>query len=333
MLVQKIYEFVTKYHLIENGDKIVLGVSGGPDSICMLDVLDKIKNQGLIEFEIVVAHVNHGLRENAVLDEEFVKSFCAQKGIAFFVKTVNVKHLAEEQKRGIEEMGRIVRYDFFQEVLQKTGSQKIAIAHHCNDKIETIMMNILRGTGTKGLIGIEKVNGNYIRPLLETKKEEIEEYLNQNNIVARQDESNLDNGYTRNKIRNVVIPYIEKEFNPNIVETMNRLSQIAKEQEEYFQKEVAEIYQEICVQETEENRKEIILDLKKLNGLDKVLQKRVILYSIEKLFGSSQGIEKVHIEDIIKLCHNNIGNKYLTPNKHLKIVTQKKQLKIMAVSC
>ena len=339
MLEQKILNFVTKYKLIEDGDKIVLGVSGGPDSICMLDILYKISKK--INFEIVVCHINHGLRENAILDEEFVKEFCEERKIDFFVKHVNIAEIAKEQKRGLEETGRIVRYDFFDEIMKKTNSNKIAIAHNENDNAETIIMNILRGTGVRGLVGMEKISGKYIRPLIETKRFEIEEYLKQNNIVARYDESNDENIYTRNRIRNVVLPYVQKEFNPNIVTALNRLSDIAKEQEEYLETQTIKNYEKICIEEinlsnnyeqNKSNNAEIILDLKMFNTLEKVIQKRIILYSINKIFGTTKSIEKIHIEDIIKLCNHNIGNKYLTPNKNTKIVTQKKQLKIMAVS-
>ena len=341
MLEQKILEFVTKYKLIEDGDKIVLGVSGGPDSICMLDILYKISQNKLIDFEIVVAHINHGLRENAILDEKFVEDFCKEKEIPFFVKHSNIQEIAKEEKKGLEETGREVRYKFFDEIMKKTNSNKIAIAHNLNDKVETIMMNLLRGSGLKGLIGIEEKNGKYIRPLIEIERKEIEEYLKVNTIESRHDESNDENIYTRNRVRNIVIPYIQKEFNPNIIETINRLSDIVKEEEQYLQNETEKVYRQICIQESnltndysynKLNNAEIIIDLKKFNQLEKVIQKRIIFYSINKIFGTTQKIEKIHIDDIIKLCNNNIGNKYLTPNKNTKIVTQKKQLKIMAIN-
>ena len=205
------------------------------------------------------------------------------------------------------------------------GANKIAIAHNQNDHAETIIMNILRGTSTKGLIGIEKIKGKYIRPLLSTQRLEIEEYLRENQMVARHDESNDDNAYTRNKIRNIVLPYIQKEFNPNIVETLERLSSLAKEQEDYLNCQTELIYEKICISEKEN---EIILHLKKFNQLEKLVQKRVILYAIERLFGTTKGIEKIHMEDIVKLCRRNVGNKYLTPNKHVKVALQDKNLKI-----
>lgn len=325
MLEQKIYEFVTNYGLIENGDKVVLGVSGGPDSICLLDILHKMRKNGWLQFEIFVAHVNHGLRENAKIDEEFVKHFCEQIKVPCFVKQVDVKEIAKSEKRGLEETGRKVRYAFFDEIQEKVGANKIAIAHNQNDHAETIIMNILRGTSTKGLIGIEKIKGKYIRPLLSTQRLEIEEYLRENQMVARHDESNDDNAYTRNKIRNIVLPYIQKEFNPNIVETLERLSSLAKEQEDYLNRQTELIYEKICISEKEN---EIILHLKKFNELEKLVQKRVILYAIERLFGTTKGIEKIHMEDIVKLCHRNVGNKYLTPNKHVKVALQDKNLKI-----
>lgn len=333
MLEQKIFEFVTKYNLIENGDKIVLGVSGGPDSICMLDILNKMSHEKKLDFEIVVCHVNHGLRENAILDEEFVKDFCEKKGVQFFVKHVDIQQISKEQKRGLEETGRLVRYEFFDEILAKTRANKIAIAHNANDNAETIIMNILRGTGTKGLIGMEPQNGKYIRPLIETRRAEIESYLEQNNIVARHDESNDENIYTRNKVRNIVLPYIEKEFNPSILTSLGRLSDIAKEQEEYLKLQTEKYYEEVCVSEDYVAGKlEITINLRQFNLLEKIIQKRIILHAINKIFGTTQGIEKIHIDDIIKLCNNNIGNKYLTPNKNVKIVTQKKQLKIIDIS-
>ena len=330
MLEQKVYDFITKYQLIENGDRVVLGVSGGPDSIAMFNILSKIRQKGLLDFEIFVAHVNHGLRENAKLDEAFVEDFCKKMKVRCFVKQAHVAEIAKREKRGLEETGRKERYDFFDEIQQKVGANKIAIAHNQNDQAETILMNILRGTGTKGLIGIEKKNGKYIRPLLGIQRFEIEAYLKEENIEARQDESNNDNAFTRNKMRNVVLPYLEKEFNPSIVGALERLSELAKEQEEFLEKQTSQVYSEICI--SEDKKSEIILNIREFNKQEKLLQKRIILYAIKKLFGSTKGIEKVHIEDVIKLCNNNIGNKYMKPNKHVKIGLQDKKLKITKIT-
>lgn len=318
---KKVLETIFKYNLIENRDKLVLGVSGGPDSISMLNILNEIKEDNKIDlnFEIVVAHINHMIRKEAKEDEEFVRNFCMEKNIEFYSKSIDVKKLANTNKIGTEEAGRNVRYDFFNEILKKSNSNKIAIAHNKNDNVETIIMNIMRGSGISGLKGIEAKRGIYIRPLIECEREEIENYCEEKKLNPRIDKTNFENEYTRNKIRNIIIPYIKKEFNPNIINTLERLSNLVKEEEEYIEKQVIDKYNALLIKEEE---KEIILDLKIFNNQEKVIKSRLVIYTITRLFGTSNGIEKVHIEDIIKLCSNNIGNKYLTPNKKIKVLVK-----------
>ena len=318
---EEVLKTIKKYNLIENGDKLVLGVSGGPDSISMLNVLREIAEDETIDlkFQIVVSHINHNIRKEAKEDEEFVKKYCDENNIKFFSKSIDVEKIANNSKIGIEEAGRKVRYEFFDEVLKKTNSNKIAIAHNKNDKVETMIMNVLRGSGLLGLKGIEPKRGKYIRPLIEIEREKIEEYCEEKNLNPRIDKTNFDNTYSRNKVRNVVIPYIKQEFNPNIIKTLDRLSELVKEEDTYVEKQVEKAYQEIFI---EGNNEEIILNLKKFNNYEKVIKSRIVLYTITRLFGSSKGIEKIHIDDILKLCKNNIGNKFLTPNKNLKVLVK-----------
>ena len=322
---KNVLNVIKKEKLIVNKDKIVLGVSGGPDSMAMLSVLYEIKKSKIIDFDLCVAHVNHGIRESAQIDEEYVKDFCKQRNISVYVLKTNVIDIAKKKKKGIEETGRKVRYNFFEEILKKTSSNKIAIAHNKKDNAETIIMNLFRGSGLSGLSGISIMSGNCIRPLLNENREDIEKYLKDKNIIPRIDETNFDNNYTRNKIRNVVLPYIEENFNPNIIETLARLSLIINEENEYLNKQTIKHYNEIKI---EEKNCTIILKLKEFNLLDKVIQKRIILHAIFNLFGTTNNIEKIHIDDIIKLCNNNIGNKYLTPNKDTKIEIKNKRIYI-----
>ena len=325
-MIKKVLETIKKYNLIENGDKIVLGVSGGPDSITMLDILRQLR-EGL-EFEIVVAHINHMIREEAIEDEKYVQEYCKKNNIECYIKRIDVEKIANTKKIGTEEAGRKVRYEFFEEILQKTGSNKIGIAHNKNDKIETIIMHILRGSGISGLKGIEpKRDNKYIRPLIECERSEIEQYCEENKLEPRIDKTNFENEYTRNKIRNIVIPYIKKEFNPNIIETMNRLSELITEEDNYLEKETQKIYNKILL---EKNDKQIILKLKEFNEQETVIKNRIIILATKNLFGSSEGIEKIHIQDLIKLCNNNIGNKYLTPNKNLKVLVKNRKIFFIA---
>lgn len=324
----KVLETIQKYNLINDKDKIVVAVSGGPDSICLLDILKNIQKERCIltpsqntsqnkTFEIVVAHVNHMIRKEASKDEQYVKNYCKKNEIEFFSKSIDVKKLAHTNKIGTEEAGRLARYNFFEEVLEKVKATKIAIAHNKNDKIETIILHMLRGSGLDGLKGIEPQRGKIIRPLLECEREQIEKYCEENKLHPRIDKTNFENIYNRNKIRNIVIPYIQKEFNPNIIKTMDRLSEIVTEEDKYIENQTQKIYKEILL---EEQKEQIIINLKKFNLQETVIKSRLIRYIIKRLFGSSQSIEKIHIEDIIKLCSKNIGNKYLTPNKNTKIL-------------
>ena len=293
---EKVLNTIKKYNLIQNGDKIILGVSGGPDSMSMLHILKEIKNEKKFDFEIIVAHVDHQIREEAIDDEKYVVEYCIKNQIKYYIKRIDVKKYANNNKMGLEEAGRNLRYEFFDEILEKENA---------------------RGTGIAGLKGIEPIRENkYIRPIIECERSEIEKYCEEKNLNPRIDKTNFINDCTRNKIRNVVLPYIKQEFNPNIIETIYRLSEVMNETEEYLQNQTEKIYNEIKITEN-------VLDLKKFNIQDDLIKKRIIIYEIAKVLGNTQNIEKVNIDDIIKLCTNNIGNKYLTPNKNIKVLVNK----------
>lgn len=341
MLEEKILETIKKYDMINKKDRIVIGVSGGPDSISLLNVLYNLKEK--LDIKIYVAHINHMIRKEADEETEFVKKFANNLGIECYVKKVKVEEEAKKLKIGTEEAGRNIRYNFFEEVANSVGANKIATAHNSNDNAETVLMNIIRGTSISGLKGIVKVRSEkFIRPLIECTREEIEEYCRIKKLNPRYDKSNDENIYTRNKIRNLLIPFIKKEFNPNIIESINRLSNIAYEEEEYIQKIVKKEFKDLLLDTSEEMKKNsnfgvennyignniiksniIILDLHKFNKLDNVIKSKIILYTIAKVYGKTTGIEKIHIDDIIKLCGNNIGNKYLVPKKGLHVLVKK----------
>ena len=321
---EQILKTIKKYNLIEQNDRIVCGVSGGPDSICMLDILRRIKEEKVIDFDIIVCHINHLIREDATDDEQYVEKYCQKYNISFFAKRIDVVKIAEKNRQGTEEAGRKVRYDFFEEIFQKENATKIAIAHNKNDKIETIIMNVFRGSGICGLRGIEAIrDSKFIRPLIETERKDIEKYCENNNLEPRIDKTNFINDVTRNKIRNIVLPYITEEFNPNFINTLDRLSSLITEEDEYMKDRTIDTYNTIKIKEQEGL---VILKLKEFNMQEEVIRKRLILYTIENVVGTTQNVEKVNIEDIIKLCSNNIGNKYLTPNKNIKISVGKGQV-------
>lgn len=325
MLEDKVLETIKKYNMINKNDKIVIGVSGGPDSMTLLNVLNNLKEK--LGIEIYVAHINHMIRKEADEETEYVKEFCEKIGVDFYFKRIDVESEAKRLKIGTEEAGRNIRYEFFEEILNKVGANKIATAHNSNDNAETVLMNIIRGTSISGLKGIEKIrDGKFIRPIIECNRDEVEEYCKEKNLNPRYDKTNQENIYTRNKIRNLLIPFIKKEFNPNIIEGINRLSNIAFEEEQFINKIVEKEYKNLLISvnnNREDNKKEIVLNMKEFNKLDYVIKSKLVIYSITKVAGTATGIEKVHVDDIVKLCNNNIGNKFLTPKKSLKVYVKK----------
>ena len=302
---EKFLNTIKENNLIESEDKIVVGVSGGPDSITLLTCLNKYKEK--FNCKIIVAHVNHLIRNDSIEDEQFVENYCEKNNIPIFIKRAKVEEIAKKKKRGTEEVGRQIRYDFFSKVLKENNANKIAIAHNMNDNAETMLLNLIRGTGLQGLEGIKPKNGNIIRPLINCKREEIECYCKKNNLNPRIDSTNSQNIYRRNIIRNRILPEL-KELNPNIVETLSRTSKIIRENDTYIKKIGEQIFNEIG---TIESSNEISFKLKEFNKQNKALKSVLTVISITKLNGNFKNFEQQNIDDIIKLAENNIGNKHL----------------------
>ena len=280
MFEDLVLETINKYSMISKGDKVIVAVSGGPDSMALLNALINLKEK--LGCSLYVAHVNHMIREVADSETEYVQEFCKSRGIECFVKKVDVISLANEKKIGTEEAGRNVRYEFFDEIFNKINADKIAIAHNANDNAETVLMNVLRGSGISGLRGIEPVRDNkFIRPLIEIERTDIEKYCEEKTLNPKFDESNKDNTYTRNKIRNVLIPFLKEEFNPSIVEGLNRLSDLASKENKYVENIVNEEYLKILL--SNENNK-IVLNLKEFNVLDNFIKGKIILLCVFNVF-------------------------------------------------
>ena len=323
---ERVLKYIKDHNLIEKNDKILVAVSGGPDSISILNILMSAKEE--LGVEINVAHINHMIRKDAEADRNYVLEYCKKCNMQFFDIKVDVTKISKQEKISIEEAGRNERYKFFEKICIENDINKVVLGHNKNDVAETLIMNILRGSGVQGLKSIPNKNGRYVRPLLDTDRKDIEKYCIDNNLNPRIDSTNSDNTYTRNKIRNIVIPYIKDEFNPNIIETLARLSNIVKDEQEYMEKEVEKVYNDVVLEQKEEY---IMIDSKKINEENVAINNRLILYIIKKLFGNTKEIEKKNIEDICKLIFNNIGNKFLMPNKNIKVAINKGIVSFMIV--
>jgi tRNA(Ile)-lysidine synthase len=224
---------IDKYRLINKGDVICCAVSGGSDSMALLHFMLSLR--GEYGFGVICANVDHGIRgEQSRQDSAFVEEYCKARGVPFYFLKADAPKFARDKKIGIEEAARQIRYGFFYSLLEKKVCDKVFTAHNQNDNAETILFNILRGSGSKGVCGMETDNGmGIIRPMLFTPKAEIKRYVAGNNIAYRTDSTNADNRYTRNYIRNVVLPLIEKRF-VGAVENITRLGEIIKEETVYI---------------------------------------------------------------------------------------------------
>ena len=211
-LFREILKVNKKYNLIENNDIIVVGFSGGPDSVFLVEMLKKLQN--FINFKIYLVHINHLLRgKDAVSDENFSFEYAKKNNLEIFIKRIPVKEIAKEVGKTLEEVGREERYKFFSEIYKKVGANKIATAHNKDDQVETFLFRLVRGTSLQGLEGIKIKNNNIIRPISEIYKKDILEYLNKNEIQYKIDKTNFENEFTRNSIRLDLIPFIEERYN------------------------------------------------------------------------------------------------------------------------
>lgn len=290
---------IIENNLIENGDNVLLGFSGGPDSVFLFHCLRKLKEE--LSFNLYASHINHMYRgEDAKHDEEFVRSICQEHGVRLFVKRKHAGELARELKKTEEEAGRILRYGFFKENLDEVGGGKIAVAHNLNDQAETVLQRIIRGTGIDGLSAMSFKKDNIIRPMLNISKPDIISYLNENNYEYCIDKTNLQDIYGRNKIRLNLIPYLEK-YNPNIQNTLFRMSQTMERDKKIIEKYIEEKFN---MAKLKENDNRIILDLTILKKMDESELGRIIRRTIEELQGSTVNLEMKHIDYAIDFIHN-----------------------------
>lgn len=300
----QVLQTIYKYNMIDKGDKILAAVSGGADSVCMLHILNRLKSD--LGFELACAHVNHGLRSEAAdSDEKFVKNLCKKLGIKCYTKHEDVGALAKECHMTVEEAGRKVRYDFFAELKEKYCFCKVATAHNKNDNAETVLMRIIRGTGIDGLSGIlYKRDDGIIRPILDVTRAEIEEYCKIYNLEYCIDATNFDNDYTRNKIRNQLIPFIEREFNENVSNSLVRLANSAEEDSNFIKGYASRLYSRLGSPLPRKSPNALHIESFKM--VERAIGARVLRIAAEKS-ASGVKLERKHIEDIYSILDKPTG--------------------------
>jgi tRNA(Ile)-lysidine synthase len=308
MIFEKVLSTINKHNLIQNGDKIVLGLSGGPDSVCLLHILNRLKET--FDIEIYAAHLNHQIRGiEAQKDAFYVSKLCESMGITFFVKSIDVPKYCEDNNLSLEEGARKLRYEMFYEIMKKTKSNKIAIGHNLNDQAETVLMRLMRGTGLQGLKGIDYIRDNtIIRPILDINRVDIEKYCDEYNLEPRIDKTNLESIYTRNKIRLELIPYMKENFNPSIVESIVRMSNSLRNDNDYVEQEAKNIFDNISKLTTTSAE----IELKDYLNLHSAIKVRVLRNAIKHILGDTNFLDQKHIDDILELESENKINKKIT---------------------
>ena len=289
------------FGMFQNKDSILVAVSGGPDSVALVLSLLRLKeNYGIT---MAIAHLNHMLRqEESIRDEAFVKRLADKLDLPFFNEQKDVTAYARKHRLSIEEAGRKVRYHFFNQVAKNHGYTKIATGHNKDDNTELVLMNLLRGAGPKGLCGIPPIrDGRYIRPLIRVSKLSILDFLKNEDQAYMVDSSNTDMAYLRNKIRYKLIPYLQAEYNPKITDSLDRLSNILKQEEDFWEIETQKTYLS-CLIKSETSS--LVFSKPEMTNLHPALLNRVLRKALQKIKKDLKRISHAHINDIIEFCFN-----------------------------
>ena len=298
---QKVKVYVERFHMIEPKDTIVLGISGGADSVCLLKILARWKEAWGISLRAV--HVHHQLRgEEADADERFVRELCENEGIPCRVFHEDVQGMAQREKIGLEEAGRIARYRCFATVCEDVGGGKIALAHHQDDLAETMLHHLVRGTGMAGLCSLKPVSGNRIRPLLCLEKEEILVYLKAAGQPWRTDSSNLEDDYTRNRIRHHVLEELKTEVNPRAVRHMAQLSEELEETRVVLAQVAAEKRRQY-VRKSEKG----MLFAEELKKEPDLIGRQIVHDLLKEISGKQKDFTRIHVEAVQELWNRKVG--------------------------
>lgn len=294
--LEQIKNTIQQYQMLDDGETVLVGLSGGADSTALLHILLDLRKQ--YRLTLHAAHVNHMLRgPEADRDETFVKNMCEKLQIPCFCTRQNAAAIAREKRCSVEAAGHRIRYAFFQTIAAQIGATRIAVAHNQNDAAETLLLHLIRGCALPGLCGMPPINGNIIRPLIQTSRRQIEEYLSQNNIAYQIDSSNLTDDYPRNYIRHTILPALE-HLNPSAITTL--AADTARfAMDNHFLQQQTDMLCQTCL----DIQKDVVMvDIIQLHSVHLALQYRILLRAIDVLSGSTRDIAQIHLDAILSLA-------------------------------
>ena len=310
-MLDKVIDYIKENELIQQDDQILVALSGGPDSVCLLHILYELKDK--FNLRLGAIHINHMLRgEESDKDEKYIIKLCDQLGINHYVKRINIEYVAKDSNVSLEVAGRNERYKAFEEIRNKYGYNKIAVAHNANDQAETVLMRVMRGTGLEGLTGIKaKRDDGIIRPILCLSRQEIEKYCEEKKLNPRIDASNYERIYSRNKIRVDILPYMKENFNKDIIDTINRMTILLQKDNEFIEEYSQKCYNIYC---KNYGNKLIISQKLFKEEMDSIIT-RVIIRAFKEISNSHQNFEMKHIYEIVNLANKGTGKKLNLTNK------------------
>lgn len=307
----KILNFIKSEKMLERGDTVVVGFSGGADSTALMTALFQLRNH--LGIRIISVHLNHGIRAEAGEDEEFAANYCKERGISFFAVKKDIPALSKKWNMTEEEAGRKARYEAFREAAEQAagGSEvkgqtvKIAVAHHQDDEAETLLMNLTRGTGLRGAGGIRPVRDDIIRPLLCVTRKEIEEYLREKGISYCTDSTNAENIHTRNKIRNVVLPYLTENVNEAAAAHLCSAAEDFAEADDYIRRQAERLFEKVCSCDTPGS---VAFSVSQLEEEPRILKGYLILRCFEHLVSGRKDITRAHVDAVLDLISDCNGH-------------------------
>ena len=308
-MYNKVIETIKKFNMLNNGENVVVGLSGGADSCALTHILARLSEK--MDLHITAVHINHGIRgEEAERDERSAEEFCRRLNIEFIAYHCDIPSEAAKRGIGEEEAGRLVRYEKFYETAEKKNGAKTAVAHNMNDKAETLIMNLCRGAGMKGLAGIKPVSGSIIRPLIFCTRDEIEKYCDDNNIEYCTDSTNLQNEYTRNKIRNILLPWLSENINPAAAMNMANASELLREEEEYLESKAQEQYKKLL---KDSGDGFVSLNADGLASEHGVIRRRVLRIALRSLRPDMRDFGRKHTESAEDILMGDTGRRISLP--------------------
>jgi tRNA(Ile)-lysidine synthase len=301
--LNKIKSTIKKHNMLKKNDSVLVGLSGGPDSVTLLHVLCELKKEYALN--IIIAHLDHKFRgDESVCDRKFCEDLAKKYNLEIAWDAIDVPKVAKEKGISPEEAARFERYDFFKRVAKEKGISKIAVGHTRDDQAETVLMRIIRGAGMKGLGGISPVKDiqgyEIIRPLIEISRKEVEDFIVENDLKFRKDSSNEKTVFTRNKIRLELIPLLEKDFNPNIKEVLANMAENLQIEDEFLAKYGKRKFKSM----SKIKQEEIFIDLKKFKKQPEAVRKRILRAALKELKGDLRKFTYQHWKEMEELINN-----------------------------